>query len=56
MADIRFLFDEGMLVDFESDELVRLVYALFADTALRAETISKIENGHSLQVPSSEVY
>lgn len=34
MADITYLFEESALVDFEVDELVRLVRALFADTAL----------------------
>ncbi len=32
IADISYLFDEGALVDFEVDELVSLVRALFADT------------------------
>ncbi|KIY62088.1 hypothetical protein CYLTODRAFT_494881 [Cylindrobasidium torrendii FP15055 ss-10] len=52
MADIRFLFDEGMLVDFEIDELVRLVQALFADTSLRADTIARIQVGHSVSTVS----
>lgn len=51
MADISYLFEEGALVDFEVDELVRLVKALFADTPLRANTINKLMNGHP--VPSS---
>lgn len=46
MADISYLFEEGALVDFEIDELVRLVKALFADTALRTNTINKLMNGH----------
>ncbi|KAG8983078.1 hypothetical protein FRB93_007669 [Tulasnella sp. JGI-2019a] len=46
MADISYLFDEGALVDFEADELVRMVQALFADTPLRARTIDKISAGH----------
>ncbi|KIY51849.1 hypothetical protein FISHEDRAFT_36158 [Fistulina hepatica ATCC 64428] len=45
MADITYLFEEGALVDFETDELVRLVRALFADTPLRANTIQTIEQG-----------
>ncbi|KAJ7170492.1 hypothetical protein C8R43DRAFT_981936 [Mycena crocata] len=42
MVDISYLFDSGALVDFEVDELVRLVRALFADTALRTNTINKL--------------
>ena len=49
MADISYLFEEGTLVDFEIDELVRLVKALFADTALRTNIISKLPEGHPLQ-------
>ena len=48
MADITYLFDEGALVDFETDELVKLVTALFSDTPLRAETIQKLQRGHSV--------
>ncbi|GLB41696.1 putative centromere/kinetochore Zw10 [Lyophyllum shimeji] len=46
MADITYLFEEGALVDFQVDELVRLVRALFADTQLRTNTISKLLGGH----------
>ncbi|KAK0188663.1 hypothetical protein F5146DRAFT_1002724 [Armillaria mellea] len=46
MADITYLFEEGALVDFEVDELVRLVRALFADTSLRTITINKLFQGH----------
>ncbi|TFY64920.1 hypothetical protein EVJ58_g2304 [Rhodofomes roseus] len=46
MADISYLFEEGALVDFEIDELVKLVRALFADTPLRANTINKFLRGH----------
>ena len=46
MADITYLFEEGALVDFELDELVKLVRALFADTPLRANTINKFLAGH----------
>ncbi|SJL04032.1 uncharacterized protein ARMOST_07389 [Armillaria ostoyae] len=46
MADITYLFEEGALVDFEVDELVRLVRALFADTSLRTITINKLLQGH----------
>ena len=34
IADISYLFDEGTLIDFEVDELVGLVHALFADMHL----------------------
>ncbi|KAG6868072.1 hypothetical protein C0993_007805 [Termitomyces sp. T159_Od127] len=46
MADITYLFEEGALVDFQVDELVRLVRALFADTQLRTNTIAKLMGGH----------
>ncbi|KAJ7577020.1 hypothetical protein C8J56DRAFT_378047 [Mycena floridula] len=42
MADITYLFEEGALVDFDVDELARLVRALFADTPLRTTLISKL--------------
>lgn len=42
LADITYLFEEGALVDFETDELVKLVRALFADTPLRTTTINKL--------------
>jgi len=35
-------FEEGALVGFESDKLVKLVTALFSDTPLRAETIQQL--------------
>jgi len=43
MVDITYLFEEGALVDFEIDELIKLVTALFSDTPLRAETIQKLQ-------------
>ncbi|KIK61807.1 hypothetical protein GYMLUDRAFT_42852 [Collybiopsis luxurians FD-317 M1] len=46
LADITYLFEEGALVDFEVEELARLVRALFADTVLRTNTINKIMGGH----------
>lgn len=46
MADISYLFGEGALVDFDVDELVKLVKALFADTPLRRKTIAKLQEGH----------
>lgn len=46
MADITYLFEEGALVDFDVDELQKLVRALFADTALRATLITKLLGGH----------
>lgn len=45
IADITYLFEEGALVDFEADELAKLVMALFSDTPLRAETIQKLQSG-----------
>lgn len=48
MADITYLFEEGSLVDFEIDELVKLVTALFSDTPLRTETIQKLQRGRGL--------
>jgi len=46
IADLSYLFDQGMLVDYEIDELVRLLRALFAETPLRESTITKISKGH----------
>ncbi|KIJ55371.1 hypothetical protein M422DRAFT_63470 [Sphaerobolus stellatus SS14] len=46
MADISYLFDEGMLVDYDVNELARLVRALFAETPLREKTIAKFMQGH----------
>lgn len=46
MVDISYLFDEGALVDFKVEELVKLIRALFADTPLRTNTINKIQEGH----------
>lgn len=49
IADISYLFEEGALVDFEIEELVKLVKALFADTPLRANTINKLQHGHPVR-------
>ncbi|KIM44702.1 hypothetical protein M413DRAFT_25141 [Hebeloma cylindrosporum] len=46
LADISYLFEQGALVDFQVNELVNLVRALFADTSLRTNTINKLLNGH----------
>ncbi|KAF8159474.1 hypothetical protein B0H34DRAFT_654458 [Crassisporium funariophilum] len=46
LADITYLFEQRALVDFEVGELVNLVRALFADTALRTNTINKLLAGH----------
>ncbi|KAI0061027.1 hypothetical protein BV25DRAFT_1782681, partial [Artomyces pyxidatus] len=46
LADIAYLFDEGALVDYETQELVHLVRALFADTPQRANMINKLSTGH----------
>jgi centromere/kinetochore protein ZW10 len=46
ISAISYLFGEGALVDFEVQELVKLVKALFADTPLRATTVNKLLGGH----------
>ncbi|KAJ8095227.1 ribosome biogenesis protein ytm1 [Marasmius tenuissimus] len=52
LADITYLFESGALVDFQVDELVRLVKALFSDTPLRTNTINRLLEGHP--VPSED--
>lgn len=47
LADISYLFDEGALVDYETEELVKLVRALFADTPQRANMVNKLVAGHA---------
>ncbi|KAF9477590.1 hypothetical protein BDN70DRAFT_880982 [Pholiota conissans] len=42
LADITYLFEQGALVDFQVDEIVNLLRALFADTPLRTNTISNV--------------
>ncbi|KAG2128568.1 hypothetical protein DEU56DRAFT_741952 [Suillus clintonianus] len=49
MADLTYLFEDGALVDFEVDELVKFVRALFADTPLRTKTLEKIMGGHPVR-------
>ncbi|KAI0033922.1 hypothetical protein K488DRAFT_69507 [Vararia minispora EC-137] len=46
LADTTYLFGEGALVDFEVDELIKLVKALFAETPQRASLIQKLAAGH----------
>lgn len=46
LADISYLFEEGALIDYETQELVKLVRALFADTPQRANMIHKLMAGH----------
>jgi centromere/kinetochore protein ZW10 len=46
LADVSYLFEQGALIDFDVDELVRLVRALFADTPARSNALSKIMRGH----------
>ncbi len=36
-------------MDFEIEELVKLVKALFADTPLRTNTINKLQQGHPVR-------
>ncbi|ODQ51728.1 hypothetical protein SAICODRAFT_20390 [Saitoella complicata NRRL Y-17804] len=45
MADIMYLFREGALIDFEREELIRLIEALFADTEVRRRNIGEIRRG-----------
>lgn len=37
-----YLFDEGTLVDFSKDEMIKLIRALFSDSATRQKNIDKI--------------
>ncbi|KAF8659809.1 hypothetical protein AX16_001694 [Volvariella volvacea WC 439] len=53
LADITYLFEQGALIDFELEELVRIIKALFQDSPRRAEAINKIMMGHP-QVPSDD--
>ena len=52
IADISYLFEKRMLIDYEVDELVRLVRALFAETPLRENTIARFSQGHPAAVDS----
>ncbi|ORY30834.1 hypothetical protein BCR39DRAFT_528539 [Naematelia encephala] len=45
LVDITYLFETGALVDFTTDELVRMIRALFANSVKRDEAIEKIEAG-----------
>ncbi|KAH9004741.1 hypothetical protein EDB86DRAFT_3062301 [Lactarius hatsudake] len=47
MTDISYLFDEGALIDYETEELVKLVRALFADKPQRAILVNKLVAGHT---------
>ncbi|KAH9040476.1 Centromere/kinetochore Zw10-domain-containing protein [Lactarius pseudohatsudake] len=47
MTDISYLFDEGALIDYETEELVKLVHALFADKPQRANLVNKLVAGHT---------
>ncbi|KZT56886.1 hypothetical protein CALCODRAFT_496894 [Calocera cornea HHB12733] len=49
MADITEFFTEGMLVDFDVQEIASLLRALFADTPLRAQTIDLVLGGQHPQ-------
>ncbi|TIB63190.1 hypothetical protein E3P78_01934 [Wallemia ichthyophaga] len=42
LVDLSYLHEQGSLVDFTSEELVRLCKALFADTDKRAKVIDKM--------------
>jgi protein transport protein DSL1/ZW10 len=43
-----------MLVDYEIDELVRLLRALFSETPLRESTIAKLAQGHPVSLDDDE--
>ena len=46
LADIRYLWGEGELkLEFDADELVDLIEALFADSEHRRRTISEVRRG-----------
>jgi centromere/kinetochore protein ZW10 len=49
IADIQYLFDDGALVDFEVEELAKLVRALFAETPLRTNIIGRLLHGHPVR-------
>lgn len=44
LSDIGQLLDHGALVDFEREELVRLVRALFAESEVREGVVARIES------------
>lgn len=46
MVDISYFWKEGALVDFEPEELIDLVKALFADGEKRSKLIDEIRRGH----------
>lgn len=43
-VDIMYLFDEGILVDFSREEVIRLIRALFSESAARQQNIDKIRS------------
>jgi centromere/kinetochore protein ZW10 len=43
LLDIGQLLDHGALVDFEKEELVRLIRALFAESEVREGVVSRVE-------------
>ena len=47
LVDIDFLWSEaGALVDYQPEELSRLIRALFSDTPKRSKLLEKIALGH----------
>jgi len=44
-VDITYLYDTGALIDFTTEELVRLIRALFADSEKRDGVVERIEAG-----------
>jgi protein transport protein DSL1/ZW10 len=53
IADISYLFEEGMLVDYDTTEITKLLRALFAESQLREKAIKRIEQGHPTKSISS---
>lgn len=45
MVDLMHLWREGTLVDFEKNELIDLVKALFADGEKRTKVIDELRRG-----------
>jgi centromere/kinetochore protein ZW10 len=43
LVDIGQLLDHGALIDFEKEELIRLIRALFAESEVREGVVSRIE-------------
>ncbi|KAI8456929.1 hypothetical protein BY996DRAFT_4610711 [Phakopsora pachyrhizi] len=46
MADIMWMEEEGLLIDFDKDEIIKLIKSLFSDSELRAKNIDLINSRH----------